>query len=115
LSIPQRTDDDATQRAHAELKKAEHRRGIASNPTARHHGRHRHIWKNKAHGRYHRPQRQIDPPETVGITSCHSSRAMWRSVWQMLQKRTSICMSLSVGSRHGIVVEPSGEVALAMA
>jgi hypothetical protein len=36
----------------------------------------------------------------------------WRSEWQMPQKRISICTSCSFGSRRGILVEASGDVAL---
>src|ERR1700731_2122813 len=43
----------------------------------------------------------------------HSLRTAWRSEWQTLQKRISICTSFSVGSRRAIVVEASGDVALA--
>src|SRR6266699_3488800 len=38
--------------------------------------------------------------------------AQWRSEWQMPQKRISICTSCSFGSRRGILVEASGDVAL---
>ena len=48
-----------------------------------------------------------------GLTSLHSLRTEWRSEWQIPQKRISICTSCSVGSRRGIVVEASGDVALA--
>src|SRR5271169_2015590 len=52
---------------------------------------------------------------TVGITPLHSLRTWCRSEWQIPQNRISICTSCSVGSRRGIVVEASGEVALAAA
>src|ERR671913_1490555 len=42
----------------------------------------------------------------------HSLRTKWRSEWQMPQKRMSICTSRSVGSRRGIVVKASDDVAL---
>ena len=47
------------------------------------------------------------------MTLLHSLRTVWRSEWQMPQKRISICTSRSVGSRRGIVVRTSGDVALA--
>ena len=50
---------------------------------------------------------------TVGITPLHSLRTWCRSEWQMPQNRISICTSCSVGSRRAIVVEASGDVALA--
>ncbi len=43
----------------------------------------------------------------------HSLRTVWRSEWQMPQKRISIWTSRSVGSRRAIVAEASGDVALA--
>src|SRR5271166_1578968 len=46
------------------------------------------------------------------MNSLQSFRTEWRSEWQMPQKRISICTSCSVGSRRGIVVLVSGEVAL---
>src|SRR5580693_8520249 len=49
---------------------------------------------------------------TVGITSRHSLRTWCRSEWQMPQNRISIWISSSVGSRRGIVVEASGDLAL---
>src|SRR4030095_41456 len=52
---------------------------------------------------------------TVGKTLFHSSRTVWRSEWQIPQKRMSSCTSRSVGSRRGIVVETSDDVGLAAA
>src|SRR3954453_10564275 len=46
------------------------------------------------------------------MNSLHSFRTEWRSEWQMPQKRISICTSRSVGSRRGVVVEASGDVAV---
>jgi hypothetical protein len=51
----------------------------------------------------------------VGIISLHSLRTWCRSEWQIPQKSISICTSFAVGSRRAIVVEASGEVALAAA
>jgi hypothetical protein len=50
---------------------------------------------------------------TVGMNSLHSFRTECRSEWQMPQNRISICTSWSVGWRLGIMLEASGEVALA--
>ena len=52
------------------------------------------------------------------VDSGHDTRSTrcgpeWRSEWQMPQNRISICTSCSVGSRRAIVVEASGDVALA--
>jgi hypothetical protein len=49
----------------------------------------------------------------VGITPLHSLRTWWRSEWQMPQKRISISTSCSVRSRRAMVVEASGDFALA--
>ena len=53
----------------------------------------------------------------AGVDGGHDAAPLvadwWRSEWQMPQKRISICTSCSVGSRRVIVVEASGDVALA--
>ncbi len=45
------------------------------------------------------------------VVPCHSLRAVWRSEWQMPQKRMSIRTSFGPGSRRSISIRSRGAVA----
>jgi hypothetical protein len=47
------------------------------------------------------------------MTLLHSFRTWWTSEWQSPQKRISTCTSCSFESRRAIVVNASGDAALA--
>src|SRR4030095_2650767 len=49
------------------------------------------------------------------MTLFHSLRTVWRSEWQIPQKRMSMWTSRSVASRRGIMVEAKDDVGLAVA